>query len=80
MMKHVISSLIDRIIDAARGDEMSQKAAATKRKIGEAFVPKLSKEIDRLARKAGVKPSEVPDHISEWAAELDTYLSKYRGQ
>jgi hypothetical protein len=79
MMKHVISSLIDRIIDAARGDEMSKKAAVTKKKIGEGFVPNLSKEIDRLARKAGVKPSDVPDHISDWAAELDSFLSRYRG-
>jgi transposase len=78
IMKHVISSLIDRIIDAARGDEMSKKAAAAKKKIGEGFVPKLTKEIDRLARKSGVKPSDVPDHISDWAAELDSFLSKYR--
>ena len=79
VMKHVIGSLINRILDAARGDEMSQKAAAAKRQIGEGFVPKLSKEIDRLARKAGVKPSEVPEHIPEWAEELDSFLSKYRG-
>jgi hypothetical protein len=79
IMKHVIGSLINRILDAARGDEMSQKAAAAKRQIGERFVPNLSKEIDRLASKAGVKPSEIPEHIPEWVEELNSFLSKYRG-
>lgn len=79
VVKHVINSLINRIVDAARGDELGQKAAAAKRQIGERFVPDLAKEIDRLARKAGIKPSEVPEHIPEWAEELDSFVSKYRG-
>jgi ribosomal protein S20 len=79
MMKHVLRSLIDRILDAARGDELSKKAAAAKRKIGEKFVPNFAKKIDSLAKRDGIKPSDVPEHLPNWAEELDSFLSKYRG-
>jgi len=78
VMHHVISSLIDRILDAARGDELGRKAAKAKRKISEDFVPKFNKKIDQLAREKGIPPSQVPKHIPEWADELESFISKYR--
>jgi hypothetical protein len=77
-MEHVISGLINRILDAARGNELPRKTQQLKRKISENFVPKLIGEIDRLAREKGIQPTEIPSRIPDWAEQLEEFAKKYR--
>ena len=76
ILKHVISSMINRAIDTARGDIGHAKADALKRKITQHFVPKLTKEIDRLS--GGLAPSKIPSQIPLWADDLDKVIQQYR--
>jgi hypothetical protein len=77
-MEHVISGLISRILDAARGDDMPRKSEKIKKKISENFVPKLVREIDRIASDKGIQPTEIPTRIPEWTEQLETFAKKYR--
>jgi hypothetical protein len=80
MMRHVITSLVARVLDAARGDASQAKVTELTKRVDQEFAATLAKRIDRLAREKGVKPSDIPAEIPKWAAELEAIVGKYRTQ
>ncbi|SRR6266404_1280826 len=80
LLQNVIPALIDRVLDAARGDIPPDQVGRLKTAIRKHFAPKLVKVIDGLARKRGTKPSEIPSKIStdEWVDALRRVVEEYQ--
>jgi hypothetical protein len=76
VLQHVIASMINRAIDAARGDVNPNKADKLKKVIAREFVPKLTREIDRLS--GGLAAGQIPSQIPGWADDLEKIVQQYR--
>lgn len=77
MLKHVITSLIARILDAAQSDP--KKVQPLTLKIREDLAAKLAKRIDQMATRKGIRPSLIAENIPKWTREIEEIISKYRG-